>query len=319
MRAMVTPKFGGPELFEEQDVERPTPGPGQVLVRVAAAGTNPVDTKLRADGSFAGLEPPVILGADVSGVIEEAGPGVTDLAPGDEVYYTPEIFGPGSNGAYAEYNIAAANIVARKPASLSHEEAAAVPLAGGTAYEAIVRRLAVRPGETVLIYGGAGGVGSFAIQIAKAAGARVLASAGAQNQETLKALGADVALDYTRDDITERALDDTAGAGVDAVLDTVGGDTVVDSIAAVGTFGRIATILGGQGDFTPLYVKNQTLHGVLLLRERARLDEMTRLIERGQMKPVVDEVLQLNEVGKAHERLESGHGRGKVVLRVAER
>ena len=319
MRAMVTPKFGGPDLFEEQDVERPPPGPGQVLVRVVAAGTNPVDTKLRADGSFAGLEPPVILGADVSGVVEEAGLGVTDLAPGDEVYYTPEIFGPGSNGAYAEYNIAAANIVARKPASLSHEEAAAVPLAGGTAYEAIVRRLAVRPGETVLIHGGAGGVGSFAIQIAKAAGARVLASAGAQNQETLKALGADVALDYTSDDITETALDATAGAGVDAVLDAVGGDTVVDSIAAVGTFGRIATILGGQGDFTPLYVKNQTLHGVLLLRERARLDEMTRLIERGQIKPVVDEVLQLNEVGKAHERLESGHGRGKVVLRVAER
>jgi len=319
MRAMVTPKFGGPDLFEEQGVERPSPGPGQVLVRVVAAGTNPVDTKLRADGSFAGLEPPVILGADVSGVIEEAGPGVTDLAPGDEVYYTPEIFGPGSNGAYAEYNVAAANIVARKPASLSHEEAAAVPLAGGTAYEAIVRRLAVRPGETVLIHGGAGGVGSFAIQIAKAAGARVLASASTENQETLKALGADVALDYTSDDVTETALDDTAGAGVDAVLDTVGGDTVVSSIAVVGAFGRIATILGGQGDFTPLYVKNQTLHGVLLLRERARLDEMTRLIERGQIKPVVDEVLHLNEVGKAHERLESGHGRGKVVLRVAKR
>jgi NADPH:quinone reductase len=251
MRAMITPKFGGPELFEEQDVERPSPGPGQVLVRVMASGTNPIDTKLRADGSFAGLEPPVILGADVSGVIEEVGPGVTDFAPGDEVYYTPEIFGPGSNAAYAEYNVAAADIVARKPASLSHEEAAAVPLAGGTAYEAVVRRLDLKVGETVLIHGGAGGVGSFAVQIAKAAGARVLATAGTKNQETLKALGADVAIDYAQDDVTETALDDTAGAGVDAVLDNVGGDTVVDSITATRPFGRIATILGGQGDLVP--------------------------------------------------------------------
>ena len=134
MRAMVMPRFGGPELFEERDVERPEPGPGEALVRVVVAGTNPVDTKLRADGSFAGLEPPVVLGSDVSGVVEEVGAGVADLAPGDEVYYTPEIFGPGSNGGYAEYNLIRAGIVAKKPASISHEEAAAVPLAGWTAY-----------------------------------------------------------------------------------------------------------------------------------------------------------------------------------------
>jgi NADPH:quinone reductase len=319
MRAMVTPKFGGPELFEERDdVERPLPGPGQVLVRVLAAGVNPIDTKLRADGSFAGLEPPVILGADVSGVIEEVGPGVADLAPGDEVYYTPEIFGPGSNGAYAEYNVADANIVAKKPASLSHEEAAAIPLAGGTAYEALVRRLGLKVGETILIQGGAGGVGSFAVQIAKAAGARVLATASTDNQQTLKALGVDVAIDYTQDDVTEMALDDTASLGIDAVFDTVGGDTVVNSIPATRPYGRIATILGGHGDFVPLYQKNQVLYGVLTARERARLDEITRLIERGQVQPLVDEVLALDEVGKAHERLESGHERGKIVLRVAQ-
>ncbi len=319
MRAMVTPKFGGPELFENRDdIERPPPRPGQVLVRVFAAGTNPVDTKLRADGSFAGLEPPVILGADVSGVVEEVGLGVANLAPGDEVYYTPEIFGPGSNGAYAEYNVADADIVAKKPASLSHEEAAAVPLAGGTAYEALVRRLDIRVGETVLIHGGAGGVGSFAVQIARAGGARVLATAGTENQETLESLGVDVAIDYTQGNVTETVLEDTAGAGVDAVLDAVGGDTVVNSIPVTRPYGRIATILGGQGDFTPLYVNNQVLHGVLLARERARLDEMTRIIERGQIRPLVDEVLALDEVGKAHERLESGHGRGKVVLRVSQ-
>lgn len=161
-------------------------------------------------------------------------------------------------------------------------------------------------------------MGSFAVQIAKAAGARVLASAGAENQEALKALGADVAIDYTQDDVTETALDDTAGAGVDAVFDTVGGDIVVNSIPATRPYGRIATILGGQGDFVPLYQNNQVLYGVLTSRERARLDEMARLIERGQVKPLVDRTLDLNEVGEAHERLDSGHGRGKIVLRVAE-
>jgi NADPH2:quinone reductase len=318
VRAMVIPEFGGSNLFEERDVERPEPGPGEVLVRVIAASVNPIDTKLRADGSFAGLEPPVILGADVSGVIEEVGPGVTDLAPGDEVYYTPEIFGPGSNQAYAEYNVANANIVAKKPASLTHEEAAAVPLAGGTAYESIVRRLKVRVGETVLIHGGAGGVGSFAVQIAKACGTRVLATAGNDNQTALEDLGADVPIDYTSEDVFEVALDDTGGAGVDATFDTVGGDLIAKSVQATRPFGRLASIISLQGDLTPAYQRNQTIYGVLTTRERRRLDEMTRLIERGQMRPLVDEVLDLNEVGKAHERLESGHGRGKIVLRIAK-
>jgi NADPH2:quinone reductase len=318
VRAMVTPQFGGPDLFEERDVERPQPGPSEALVRVVAAGTNPVDAKLRAAGGSAGLQAPIILGADISGVVEEVGAGVTDLAPGNEVYYTPEVFGPRSNGSYAEYHVAKADIVAKKPASLSHEEAAAVPLAGGTAYEAVVRRLAVRVGETVLIHGGAGGVGSFAVQIAKSAGARVLATAGPDNQESLKELGADVAIDYRSQDATEVALDDTGGKGVDAIFDAVGGGTIVESIPATRPFGRLATILGTQGDLTPLYQKNQTLYGVFLTRERARLEEIGRLIERGQVRPLVAEVLPLEEVGRAHERLDSGHGRGKVVLRVAE-
>ena len=318
MRAMVIPEFGGPDLFEERDVPRPEPGPGEILVRVFASSVNPIDTKLRADGSFAGLEPPVILGADVSGVVEEVGAGVEDFAPGDEVYYTPEVFGPDSNRSYAEYNVVAATIAARKPASLSHEEAAAVPLAGGTAYEAIVRRLAIKVGETILVHGGAGGVGSFAVQIAKASGARVLASAGTHNQDTLKELGVDVAIDYTSEDVFEVALDDTGGMGVDAVLDTAGGDLIANSLQATRSFGRLASIISLQGDLTPAYQLNQTIYGVLTTRERGRLDEMTRLIERGQMRPLVDEVLPLNEVARVHERLESGHGRGKVVLRVTE-
>jgi NADPH2:quinone reductase len=318
VRAMVTPRFGGTDLFEKRDVERPAPGAGEVLVRVVAAGTNPVDAKFRARGDSIGLEAPIVLGADVSGVVEEVGPGVTELAPGDEVYYTPEVFGPRSNGAYAEYHAAGADIVAKKPSSLSHEEAAAVPLAGGTAYEALVRRLALRVGETILIHGGAGGVGSFAVQIAKAAGARVLATAGPDNQEVLEELDADVAIDYQGQDATEVALEKTDGVGVDAVFDAVGGETIVESIPATKPFGRLATILGAQGDLTALYQKNQTLYGVFLTRERARLEELGALIDRGQVRPLVAEVLPLEEVGKAHERLDSGHGRGKVVLRVVE-
>lgn len=317
MRAMVTPEFGSPRLFEERDVPKPEAGPGELLVRVVAAGTNPVDAKIRAGGRAFGLEPPVILGADVSGVVEEAGPGVEEFSAGDEVYYTPEVFGERSNGSYAEYDVVPAEIVARKPPSLTHVEAAAVPLAGGTAYEAIVRRLGVGVGETVLIHGGAGGVGSFAIQLAKASGARVLATAGADNQKTLRELGTDVAVDYRDQDVSEVALEETAGEGVDAVFDTVGGETCVQSVAYTRPFGRIATILGTQGDLTGLYTKNQTLYGVFLTRERQRLQDMTRLIERGQLKPLVDETLDLTDVGKAHERLDSGHGRGKIVLRVA--
>ncbi|TCJ19681.1 NADPH:quinone oxidoreductase [Rubrobacter taiwanensis] len=314
MRAMVIADFGGPEVFEQRDVERPEPGPGEVLVRVVASGTNPVDAKIRA-GAIPVVEPPAVIGYDVSGVVEEAGPGVDDLRPGDEVYFTPEIFG-NPHGSYAEYVVAPASIVALKPAGLSHVEAAAVPLAGGTAYEALIRRLEVRPGETVLIHGGAGGVGSFAVQIAKAAGAYVIATAGPSNQETLGELGADVAVDYRSQDFSEAALQETGGEGVDAVFDAVGGQ-LVRSLEATRPFGRLASILPIQGDLTHAYLNNQTIYGVFLTRERRRLEELTRLIEQGKMLPLVDEVLPLEHVSRAHERLDSGHGRGKVVLEVS--
>jgi len=316
MRAMVIPAFGGPELFELREVPRPAPGPGEVLVRVVASGTNPVDAKIRAAGSWARITPPAILGYDVSGVVEEIGPGVRDLAPGDDVFYTPEIFG-NQSGSYAELNVASASIVARKPRRLSHVEAAAVPLAGGTAWEALVRRLRLRVGETVLIHGGAGGVGSFAVQIAKAAGARVLATAGPDNQDVLRVLGADRAIDYTREDAADVALAETRAAGVDAVFDTVGGDLIAQSLRATRPGGRLATILGPRGDLSALYARNLTLHGVFLTRESARLREMTPLLEGGQITPLIEAVLDLEEVAEAHRRLDTGHGRGKLVLAVA--
>lgn len=315
MRAMVIPAFGGPEQFQERDLPIPEPGPGEVVVEVWASGTNPVDAKIRQAGRWAGISPPAVLGYDVSGVVHAVGQGVKEFTPGDAVYYTPEIFG-NAMGSYAEFNRVPAAIVAAKPRNLSHVEAAAIPLAGGTAWEGIVRRLSPRPGEAVLILGGAGGVGSFAVQFAKRMGAWVLATASTANLEMLRQLGADVAIDYTRDNVVERVRTETGGEGVDALFDTVGGQTLFSTLAAVRRFGRIATILGGQGDVSSLYRNNLTLHGIFLTRERRRLEEMRPLFERGWVRPWVEEVLPLNQVSRAHQRLDSGHGRGKIVLQI---
>ena len=257
----------------------------------------------------------MILGYDVAGIVEKVGPDISDFKIGDEVYYTPEIFG-NPHGSYADYNVASAAIVARKPTGLSFVEASAIPLAGGTAWEAVVRRLAVRPGETILIHGGAGGVGSFAVQFAKAAGARVLASASADNQNFLRQLGADVTIDYRKDDAAEITLRETYGYGADAAFDIEGIDIVARCLPAVRPFGRIACVLPPQGDLSPLYQKNITLHGTFLTRERPRLEEMRPLFERKQVRAVIDTVLPLQDVGKAHDRLDSHHRRGKIVLQV---
>ena len=316
MKAMVLTKFGGPENFERRDVERPRAKAGELLVRVVASGVNPVDAKIRASGYWAKIEPPCVLGYDAAGVVEEVGDGCKGFAKGDEVYYSPEIVG-NANGSYAEFEPVAASIVARKPKGLSFEEAAAIPLAGGTAWDAVIRRIAIRAGETILIHGGAGGVGSFAVQFAKAAGARVLASASAANLPFLRELGADVAIDYAKEDAAKIALDDTGGRGVDAAFDVEGTNRVARCLPAVKPHGRVAFILGPEGDLTPAYQKNITLHGVFLVREAARLDEMRPLFERKQARAIVDEVLPLEKVADAHRRMDSRHGRGKVVLRVA--
>ena len=314
MRAVVLKGFGGLEMLEERDLPVPEPGPGEVLVRNLAVAVNPVDAKIRAAGRWAGVEPPFILGYDAAGVVAKVGPGVKDLKEGDEVYYTPEIFG-NPHGTYAEYTPVPAGIVAKKPKNLSFAEAAAIPLAGGTAWEAVVRRLAVRPGETVLVMGGAGGVGSFAVQFAKAAGAYVIATASAENLPVLKELGADLTLDY-RGPWAEEVLKATEGQGVDAAFETAGESLVERVIPVVRPFGRIATILPPQGNLSGLYTKNQTLYGVFLTRERKHLLEMRPLFERGLARPLIAEVLpfSLENLRKAHARMDSGHGRGKIVL-----
>lgn len=317
MRAVVIDEFGGPEVLQVREVERPEPGPGELLVRIHASGTNPVDAKIRAAGHWAEIPLPAILGYDASGVVERVGAGVDEFVEGDEVFFTPEIHG-NRHGTYAEYTVVEAAITARKPARVSHEEAAALPLAGGTAYEAIVRRLQVGPGETVLIHGGAGGVGSFAVQLARRCGAQVIATASRDHHDLLRELGADVCVDYRAEDPADVALRETGGEGVDAVFDLVGGETIARSLRGTRPFGRLATILGPTGDFTPLYLRNQTLHGIFLTREAARLRALARLVDQRKLRPVITRILPLEEVAEAHRRLDSGHGAGKVVLRICD-
>ena len=237
--------------------------------------------------------------------------------PEDDKAY--DITASNPNGSYAEYTVAPASIVAQKPKGLSFVDAAAIPLAGGTAWEAVIRRLRLQPGETVLIHGGAGGVGSFAIQFAKAAGARVIATAGAENRGTLLELGADLAVDYREQDAAQVALEDTDGKGVDAAFDISGANRVARCLPGVRPFGRVAYILPPEGDLSLSYQKNIALHGVFLTRERSRLEEMRPLFERGLAKPLVDQVIPLSEVAKAHKRLETEHGRGKIVLSMEDR
>ncbi|MDN5759022.1 MAG: zinc-binding dehydrogenase [Tomitella sp.] len=311
MKAAVLKDFGGPEALAVEEMEVPRPGPGEVLVRVRASSANPVDAMVREGVANPQLPLPAVLGSDVAGVIEAVGDGVTDFAGGEEVYYTSELADGGS--ASAQYHVAAASIVAPKPSSLSLAGAAAVPLAGGTAWEAIVRRLAVRPGQTVLVHGGSGGVGSFAIQFAKAAGAQVLATAGTDNQQLVRELGA-MPIDYTSDDFVEVCREHTGGAGVDAVLDTVGGPNVARSLNAACDGGRVATVLAPDGQLDDLYQRNQTLYGIFLTRERRRLLDMTPLFDRGQVTPLVAQTFDLDRITEVHQRLDSGHNAGKLIV-----
>ena len=313
MRAMVIRKFGGPEVFEKQEIPTPEPGPNEVLVKVYATSINPVDYKIRQAGSWAGVKPPAVIGYDVSGVVEATGGAVVDFREGDEVYYTPEIFG-GGHGSYAEFHVVHESIVTRKPSNLTHEEAAGIPLAGGTAWDAIINRGLLEVGETVLIHG-AGGVGSLAVQIARAAGARVLVTCSEYMEDLIKDWGA-LPISYQHEDFVEVVQDETGGDGVDLVFDTVGDDTMKQSLKVIKEYGRMVNIVGTDTGLPGANPLNLTIHYLFLQRDRAKLDSLRNLIERGQMEPVIDSVMDLSEVAEAHARLEKGGVKGKIVLRV---
>lgn len=312
MRAVVLDQFGSADhLHLRDDVDRPEPGPGEVLVRVHATSVNPVDLKIRQQGGAYGIEPPIILGYDVSGVVEGVGDGVEDLVEGDEVFYTPNL---NAHGAYAEYHVAEAGIVVVKPADLTHEEAAAIPLAACTAWQALIDRAGLELGETVLIHGG-GGVGHFAVQIAHAAGARVVVVGNPEMEDALLDFGADYFVDYHEADGTSAALDLSDGLGADVVLDTVGGDTLAKSIDALAPYGRMVTIVGdATGDFGKAYQKNAAVYPMMMERSGGMLDRIAALVDTGDLEPLVDRVLPLADAAEAHYRIEEGGVHGKIVL-----
>ncbi len=318
MKAMVLNSFGGPQTFELLDVAKPVPGAGQVLVRVYATSINPLDYQVRR-GDYADLVPlPAITGHDVSGVVEAVGPGVTAFVPGDEVWYTPQIFdGPGS---YAEYHVAAESIIGKKPAALSHLEAASLTLVGGTAWEALVVRAGLRVGESILIHGGAGGVGHVAIQLAKAIGAKVYTTAREANAEFVRSVGADVLIDYETEDYVEAILRETEGRGVDVVFDTIGGNTLTRSPDVLAQLGRVVSIvdIAQPQNVIQAWGKNASYHFVFTRQNRGKLDELSALIERGQLRPHIGAVYSLADIGLAHARLESPNNglQGKVVIAI---
>jgi NADPH:quinone reductase-like Zn-dependent oxidoreductase len=318
MKAMLLKSFGGPDSFELCEVSKPVPYTGQVLVRVHATSINPLDYQVRR-GDYASLvELPAITGHDVSGVVEAVGPGVTSFAPGDEVWYTPQIFdGPGS---YAEYHLAAESIVAKKPPTLTHLEAASLSLVGGTAWEALAVRAMLRVGESVLIQGGAGGVGHVAIQLAKAIGARVFTTVREANIEFVRSLGADVIIDYEKEDYVDAVLRETGGRGVDVVFDTLGGNALSRSPDALAQLGRVVSIVdtAQPQNLIQAWGKNASYHFVFTRQNRGKLDELSTLVAQGRLRPHVGAVYALADIALAHARLESPNNgiRGKIAIAV---
>ncbi|WP_330273131.1 NADP-dependent oxidoreductase [Lentzea sp. NBC_00516] len=296
MRAIIQNEFGGPLTLS--DVPKPAPLPTEVLVRVHAAGVNPVDWKTRAGSGMAGMQTfPFINGWDVSGVVEEVGFGVTTLKPGDEVYGMPWF--PRAASAYAEYVTAPSRHFAKKPTSLTHVEAAALPLAALTAWQILVDTADVQPGQKVLITAAAGGVGHLAVQIAKAHGAYVIGTAREPKHAFLKEIGTDEVIDYTQGDY--------AGNDVDLFVDLVGGASP-DSVRPGGLFVGVPS-----GVDRPIRDDIRT-SPILVEPDRAGLRAIAALVESGELKVHVAATFPLEDAGQAHALGETGRTQGKIVL-----
>ncbi|MFF8941953.1 NADP-dependent oxidoreductase [Streptomyces sp. NPDC014864] len=307
MRAISQDVLGGPEVLHEVTLERPEPRPNEVLVRVRAAGVNPTDWKHRATGGFLG-EPPFVLGWDVSGVVEATGVGVALFQPGDEVFgMLPYPFG---HGSHAEYVTAPARAFTHKPAGIDHVQAGALPLVSLTAWQALVERAEVRPGQRVLIHAAAGGVGHVAVQIAKARGAYVIGTASAGKHDFLREIGVDEAIDYRTTDFAEAVRD------VDVVLDTLGGDTSVRSLRVLRPGGIVVSILPvGSEEFH----EEAARLGVRAMRMLVDADHygmraIADLVGAGRLRATIAGTFPLAEAAKAHELGDTGRTTGKLVL-----
>ncbi|MEV5782611.1 NADP-dependent oxidoreductase [Streptomyces sp. NPDC051639] len=307
MRAISQDALGGPEVLKEVQVERPVPGPSEVLVRVRAAGLNPTDWKHRASGLFLG-EPPFVLGWDVSGVVEAVGIGVTIHAPGDEVFgMLPYPFG---HGSHAEYVTAPARSFVRKPAGIDHAEAGALPLVSLTAWQALVETADVRPGQRVLIHAAAGGVGHVAVQIAKARGAYVIGTASAGKHEFLRKLGADELIDYRETDFTEAVRD------VDVVLDTIGDDNTFQSLRVLREGGIVVSILpvGPEELYEEAARLGVRAARMLVEADHAGMRAIADLVDKGLLHATIAGTFPLADAAEAHALGDTGRTVGKLVL-----
>lgn len=307
MRAVSQEALGGPEVLAVVDLPRPAPRTNEILIRVEAASVNPTDWKNRAGRGLIG-EPPFVLGWDLSGVVEEVGIGVARFSPGDEVYGMLSY--PFGHGAHAEYVSAPASWFAPKPASLDHVQAAALPLVGLTAWQALVEYGSLGPGQRVLIHAAAGGVGHVAVQIATARGAHVIGTASAAKHDFLRELGADEVIDYRDTDIAE------AVSGVDVVFDTIGGETALESLRVLRPGGILVSILPVGSD--ELFTEADRL-GVRALRmlvdsSRHNLYSLTEMVDQGTLRPTIAAVFSLDEASEAHRLGETGRTTGKMVL-----
>ena len=297
MKAYVVHETGGPEVLRAEEVEDPEPGDGEVLLRVKATSVNPYDWKVRRGLAPASL--PAVIGVAVSGVVEESNG--TDFAAGDEV------FGYAASGAYAELATADASGVARKPESVSHEQAATIPVAGITAWQAIFDSGQLEQGQSALIAGAAGGVGHFAAQLAKHAGARVTGTGSSRNRDFVLGLGADEYVDYTEQDVGETV------SGIDLAFDTVGGETTATLVPTLAEGGVLVTIAGDPPQDAA--AERGARAELLVARTDAgQLARIAELIAAGEVRPEISESLPFGELPRAHELSESGHTRGKIVL-----
>ncbi len=312
MKAAVIQQYGPPENLTIADVPMPTAGAGDVLVKVYAAGINPVDAKNRAGGAFAGRYGenfPMVLGYDVSGVVESVGADVTEFAAGDAVFGMVRF--PDNGAAYAEYVAAPAAQFVRKPLRVDHIAAAGVPLAALTAYQALFDTADLQPGQRVLIHAAAGGVGHFAVQLAKWRGATVYGTASTANQDLLAELGVDHSIDYTVAPLASQLPE------IDVVLDPLAGEAQVSSLTAIVAGGILVSIVGLHEEAKERAASLGVRAEAILVRiDRAQLGEIAGLIEDGTLRPLVDSVHDLADAAEAHRRIETGRAKGKVVLRV---
>ena len=305
MKAAILNEFGSFDSFKMTEITTPTPKSKEVLVKVLATSVNPLDFQVRRGDYKNELTLPVITGHDISGVIVEVGAAVENFKVGDEVYYSPEIFK--GYGSYAQYHTAHESIISLKPKNISHLEAATLPLAAGTAWEMLVTRAQLKINQTILIHGGAGGVGIPTIQIAKAMGATIFTTARKVHHEFLLELGADYVIDYEKEDYIEAINRLTNNNGVDVIIDTIGGNTLSDSGKILSQLGQVVTLVDIEKpqNLVAAWGKNATYHFVFTRQSRNKLQELTKLVESKKLKPVVNKVFSLSDIGQAHNLLET--------------